>query len=247
MIQEGVAKAMILAAGIGSRLKPWTDFHPKALAVVNGKTLLQRNVEYLQSYGINDVVVNVHHFANQVIDLIDRNNGWGSNIVISDEREALLETGGGLLKAASLLQDSSSILLMNVDILTNLNLSAFIKQHKENKPLATLAVTNRKTSRYFLFDETNCLRGWRNTTTGEEKPANLNVTEALTEAAFSGLHVMDASIFEVMNLEGKFSMVDVYLQAMTTHTIQSFDHSGTKFIDVGKPESIQQAESMFPT
>ena len=110
--QKSIKKAMILAAGIGSRLKPWTDFHPKALAEVNGKSLLQRNIEYLQQYGITEVVVNVHHFANQVIDTIERNNGWGSHITISDETEKLLETGGGLLKAAEYLQDVNPILLM---------------------------------------------------------------------------------------------------------------------------------------
>jgi NDP-sugar pyrophosphorylase family protein len=120
-------KAMILAAGLGTRLKPWTDHHPKALAVVNGKSLLQRNVEYLQSHGIRDVVINVHHFANQIQDAIAQNNGWGSNIVISDESNEVLETGGGLWKAQHLLAGTDDFVVMNVDMLTNLDLTAMIQ------------------------------------------------------------------------------------------------------------------------
>src|SRR6476646_9832904 len=122
-------KAMIFAAGLGTRFKPWTDKHPKALAIVNGKSLLQRNVEYLQQYGINDLVVNAHHFSNQIVEAIERANGWGSNITISDESDEVLETGGGLLKAKKYLQDES-FLTINVDILTDVNLTAFISYHQ---------------------------------------------------------------------------------------------------------------------
>src|SRR5688500_15968579 len=161
-------KAMILSAGLGTRLKPWTDKHPKALALVNGKSLLQRNVEYLQSYGFNEVIVNVHHFADQIIDAIKLNKGWGSNITISDETDVVLETGGGLKKAAWYF-DEEDFVLMNVDILTDLNLQEMLSYHREHKPLATIAITDRETSRYFLFDERNTLRGWRNVVTGETK------------------------------------------------------------------------------
>jgi MurNAc alpha-1-phosphate uridylyltransferase len=243
--QKTVTKAMILAAGIGSRLKPWTDFHPKALAIVKGKSLLQRNIEYLQQYGIKEVVVNVHHFAEQVLEAVEKNDGWGSNIIISDERGELLETGGGLLKAAPFLQDTSPIVLMNVDILTELNLEAMIGYHQEKKPLATLATTNRKTSRYFLFDEGNNLCGWRNVKTGEEKPPNAPKGEQKIQAAFSGIHIIEPKIFELIKREGKFSMVDLYLDLMKEHTIKSFDHTESRFIDVGKPDSIEKAEIMF--
>lgn len=243
--KKSVSKAMILAAGIGSRLKPWTDFHPKALAEVSGKSLLQRNIEYLQQYGITDVIVNVHHFSKQVVDAIDENNGWGSNITISDESQALLETGGGLLKASDYMKDGDPFVLMNVDILTDLNLNALIGYHQEKKPLATLATTNRKTSRYFLFDEGNNLCGWRNVITGEERPSiPLNIGQK-TEAAFSGIHVIEPKIFELIKQRGKFSMVDVYLDLMKEHTIKSFDHSAGSLIDVGKPESIEKAEVIF--
>jgi len=242
--QKTATKAMILAAGIGSRLKPWTDSHHKALAIVNGKSLLQRNIEYLQQFGIKEVVVNIHHFAEQVVDAIKRNDGWGSNIIISDESSELLETGGGLLKAAPYLSNAGPIVLMNVDILTELNLDAMIGYHQDKKPLATLATTHRKTTRYFLFDEGNNLCGWRNVNTGEEKVAQpLRGNE--TEKAFSGIHVIEPEIFSLFQRKGKFSMVDVYLDLMKEHTIKSFDHSESRIIDVGKPESIEKAELMF--
>src|ERR1700760_1333104 len=121
--QHSPMQAMIFAAGLGTRFKPWTDKHPKALALVNGKSLLQRNIEYLQQYGIKDVVINVHHFADQIIDAVKKNNGWGSNVIISDETNEVLETGGGLLKARSLLDNGQPFITLNVDILTNLDIN----------------------------------------------------------------------------------------------------------------------------
>lgn len=235
-------KAMILAAGLGTRFKPWTDKHPKALAVVNGKSLLQRNIEYLQNHGIRDVIVNVHHFAGQIMQSIDQNKGWGSDIVISDEREEVLETGGGLKKAANHLQDGSFVLI-NVDILTDLDLGAMIHYQQQLMPLATLAVTNRSTSRYFLFDHFHNLCGWRNNKTGEEKISRTSADN--TPRAFSGIHIIDARIFSLMQQRGKFSMVDVYLELAKSEIIKGFDHTGSKFIDVGKPESVAVAESLF--
>lgn len=237
-------KVMILAAGLGSRLKPWTDKHPKALAIVNGKSLLQRNIEYLQQYGIKEVIVNVHHFADQIIDAINQNKGWGSNITISDETTEVLETGGGLQKAAWYFNDADCFVLMNADVLTNMNLAEMIQLHKQSSALATLAVSNRETSRYFLFDDQNNLRGWRNVKTGEEKPTPLPPVR-LSQKAFSGIHVISNKIFSLIKQHGKFSMVDVYLDLCADKIIQSFDHSASKFIDVGKPESIAKAELLF--
>lgn len=162
-------KAMIFAAGLGTRFKPWTDKHPKALAIVNGKSLLQRNVEYLQEYGITDVVVNVHHFADQIIDAVKDNNGWGSNIVISDETKEVLETGGGLLHAKDLLTGNEPFITLNVDILTDLDINKLLVFHRQHDPLISFGVSDRSTSRYFLFDDTDRLCGWRNVKTGEEK------------------------------------------------------------------------------
>lgn len=235
-------KAMILAAGLGTRFKPWTDKHPKALAVINGKSLLQRNIEYLQNAGIYEVVVNVHHFADQIEDAVQMNNGWGSKIIISDERDVVLETGGGLLKASPHLMDDSFV-LMNVDILTGLDLKEMINSHRKLMPLATLATRERKTSRYFLFDHLDNLCGWVNIKTGEEKI--IKTTAERKRKAFSGIHVIDPRIFPLITQEGKFSMVDVYLSLAREEIIKSYDHSATAFIDVGKPEAVTEAEKLF--
>ncbi|MGN6295966.1 MAG: nucleotidyltransferase family protein [Ginsengibacter sp.] len=238
-------KAMILAAGLGTRLKPFTDKHPKALAMVNNKTILQRNIEYLASFEINTIIINVHHFADQIISFIKKNKGFGSNISFSDERDEVLETGGGIKKAAWFFEKQNEpFVVMNVDVLTDMNLHAMISLHQNNKPLATLAVSSRKTSRYFLFNEQNILCGWKNIKTGEEKISRQS--SKYIEKAFSGIHVISPEIFPLIKMEGKFSMVDVYLELAKTHTIQAFDHSGLRFIDVGKPESILEAAQIFP-
>ncbi len=243
-------KAMLLAAGFGTRLKPFTNNHPKALAEVNGKTLLQYNIEYLQHFNIYDVVVNVHHFGEQIIQAIEKNAGWGSNMVISDESDAILETGGGLKRAARYLENEGSFVLMNTDVLTDLPLNEMILFHQENKPLATLATTNRQTSRYFLFNDENVLRGWKNVETGEKKiphsPLSENKEGKLIPKAFSGIHIIGNKIFDLMkHTETKFSMVDVYLSLCSEHKILSFDHSSSKFIDVGNPQSLNAAQELF--
>jgi NDP-sugar pyrophosphorylase family protein len=235
---------MILAAGLGTRLKPFTDKQPKALAIVNGKSLLQRNVEYLQSFGIKNIIVNVHHFAHQIIDMLKQSNGFGSNIIISDETEKVLETGGGLKKAAWFFKDSKAFILLNVDVLTDMDINLMMKHHMLQKSLATLAVTNRKSSRYFLFDEMQNLCGWKNEIKGEQKMSR--EVPVCTQKAFSGIHIISPDIFSLMKNEGKFSMVDVYLELSKTYTVTAFDHSTSKFVDVGKRESIAKAEEMFP-
>ena len=236
-------KAMILAAGLGSRFKPWTDKHPKALAVINGKSLLQRNIAYLQQAGIYNVVVNVHHFAEQIEEAIRNNDGWGSHVMVSDERDEVLETGGGLMKAAPLLTDDAFV-LMNVDILTNINLVDMINTHRQLMPLATLAVSKRETSRYFVFDHFNNLSGWLNVKTGEEKI--VRTTADKHPKAFSGIHIIDPRIFQLVTRKGKFSMVELYLDLAKEEIIKAYDHSGSAFIDVGKPEAVAEAERMFP-
>jgi len=235
-------KAMIFAAGLGTRFKPWTDHHPKALALVNGKSLLHRNIEYLQQYGIKDIIVNVHHFADQLKDAIISNNGWGSRISISDETDRVLETGGGLKKAAWFF-GAEPFLVINADILTDLDLNKMIGFHHQHNPLATLAITNRTTSRYFLFDEQNELCGWRNSKTGEEKISKQK--NPLYPKAFSGIHIISPLIFSIMKQDGKFSMVDAYLDLCKTSSIKGFDHSDSKLIDVGRTESVAEAEKLF--
>ena len=236
-------RAMIFCAGLGTRFKPWTDTHPKALALVNGKSLLQRNVEYLQQYGFDDVVVNVHHFADQIVDAIEKAKGWGSKITISDERDEVLETGGGLLKAKEHLQ-GSTFLTINVDILTDVNLKDFLSFHRQQGAAISLGVTGRTTSRYLLFNDSNRLCGWRNTATGQERIAIPQ--ESYQQKAYSGLALFEPSVFDAITHRGKFSLIDVYLSLAPTFTIVGYDHSESKVIDVGKPESVAMAESMFP-
>ena len=234
--------AMLFAAGLGTRFKPWTDTHPKALAVVNGKTLLQRNIEYLQEYDITDVVVNVHHFPEQVIDVLEKNDGWGSTITISDESDDLLDTGGGLLKAKHLLF-RDTILALNVDILTDINIKHFLAHHQQENSLITVAVSDRTTSRYLLFNKYNRLIGWRNKSTDETRI----VIEAkdIFEKAYSGMAIFQPEALDLISLRGKFSLIEAYLQLAPENKIAGYDHTGERWIDVGKPESLNKAEEMY--
>lgn len=237
-----VKKAMIFSAGLGTRFKPWTDLHPKALALVNGKTLLQRNIEYLQQYGINEIVVNVHHFANQIYKIVSDNKGWGSNIIFSDEASALLETGGGLLHARKFLEGDKFVTL-NVDFLTDLNLNNIFNFHENSNSLITIAVSKRKTSRFLLFDENEYLCGWRNNTTNEEIISF--PCEVLSEKAYSCVAVYEPNIFDNIPQRGKFSITETFLSLAKDKLVRGFDHTGDNLIDVGKPESVKIAESLF--
>lgn len=236
-------KAMIFAAGLGTRFKPFTDKHPKALAMVNKKSLLQRNIEYLQQYGITDVVVNVHHFADQLKEAIELNKGWGSNVIISDESNEVLETGGGLLKARPLLEGKEPFITLNADILTELNITKLLDYHQQNKALISFGITNRKTSRYFLFDENQRLCGWRNVNTGEEKISIPG--KQLHQMAYSCVVVFEPAIFDLIPQRGKFSLTETYLSLASSQLILGYDHTGDRLVDVGKPESVAIAETMF--
>ena len=234
---------MIFSAGLGTRFKPWTDTHPKALAIVNGKSLLQRNIEYLRQYGITDVVLNVHHFPEQIIEAIKVNTGWGSNVVISDESDEVLETGGGLMKARHLLESDKIFISVNVDILTNLDLNKLMAFHQQHKPLVTFGVTNRKSSRVLLFDNDNRLCGWKNLQTGQEK---ISIDKPnLVEKAYSCIVIYQPEIFSLIKQTGKFSIMDTYLDLAAEHVILGYDHSGDDLVDVGKPESVALAEKLF--
>jgi len=239
----GGTRAIIFSAGLGTRFKPWTDNHPKALAMVNGKSLLQRNIEYLQQYNITDVVVNIHHFPDQIISAIEKNDGWGSNIMISDERDEVLETGGGLLKAQPLLSNGNPFITLNADILTDLNIDELLSYHYEKQSLISFGVTDRKTSRNFLFDEHERLCGWENSSTGEKR---ISIQKPhLKPKAYSCVVVMEPTIFELIPQRGKFSLVDTYLSLAADHVIAGYDHTGDRFVDVGKPESVAAAEKFF--
>jgi NDP-sugar pyrophosphorylase family protein len=264
---------MIFCAGLGTRFKPWTDKHPKALAMVNGQSLLERNIRYLQQYGIFEVVINVHHFADQIEEAVTRNRGWGSDIFISDEREELLDTGGGLLKAQRFFPTDQRFITLNADILTDLHIGKLIEFHESRQPIISFGVTDRKSSRVLLFDLNDRLCGWRNVNTGEEKisllggkvsssvPASAGGATSsvvasgtanstgLIPKAYSCVVIFEPSIFNLMSgygFSGKFSLTDVYLKLAGDYPIMGYDHSGDRFVDVGKPESVAVAEKLFP-
>ena len=235
-------KALIFAAGKGTRLRPFTDRHPKALASVNGVPLLERNIRYLQGFGVNDFVINVHHFGDQIIDFVNSNQNFGANIEISDERNELLETGGGLLFARHFLDHAENFLIMNADILTSLDINNLISYHKQHRAFATLAVSDRSSSRKLLFTEEMILRGWLNIPTGEQRLAEFN--KGFKPLAFSGIHCINPVIFSKIKRTGKFSIMEEYLDLMLTEKIHGFEHDAL-LIDVGRPESVIEAEKYF--
>jgi len=237
-------RAMIFAAGLGTRLRPFTDHHPKALAPVRGKTLLQRNIEYLKSFGIRDIIVNVHHFADQIIGFLEANEGFGIHIGISHETEQPLETGGGLRKASWFFEEQSlPFVVMNADILTNMDLQGMYNYHKAHKGLATLAVTARSSSRGFLYNDAGLLTGWQNFLTGEQRIARQN--GITSHGAFTCVHIIEPRMLGMMPPQGKYSIIDTYLDLARTHDIYLYDHTGDVVVDVGKPESIIEAEKYF--
>ncbi|MPL56480.1 N-acetylmuramate alpha-1-phosphate uridylyltransferase [bioreactor metagenome] len=237
-----IKKALIFAAGKGTRLKPFTDSHPKALALVNNVPLLERNIKYLQSFGVTEFVINVHHFGEQIVEFLEKNNHFGAKIDISDEKDELLETGGGLLFAQKYLENEESFLIMNADILTDLNIHELVKFHETNLPLATLAVSDRNSSRKLFFNSEMVLKGWMNKNSGETKMAEFN--NNFKELAFSGIHCINSSIFDKIKRRGKFSIMEEYLELMFDNEILGFQHEA-KLIDVGRPESVIEAEKYF--
>ena len=237
-----IKKALIFAAGKGTRLKPFTDSHPKALALVNDVPLLERNIKYLQSFGVTEFVINVHHFGEQIVEFLEKNNHFGAKIDISDEKDELLETGGGLLFAQKYLENEENFLIMNADILTDLNIHELVKFHETHLPLATLAVSDRNSSRKLFFNSEMVLKGWMNKNSGETKMAEFN--SDFKELAFSGIHCINSSIFDKIKRRGKFSIMEEYLDLMFENKILGFQHEA-RLIDVGRPESVIEAEKYF--
>ena len=235
-------KAMLLAAGLGTRLQPFTLKHPKALALVNGKTVLERNIQYLKSFGVTTIVINVHHFAQQIIDFLKENKNFGVEIFISDETEMVLETGGGILFAKKFLEGEEDFLVMNVDILTDLNLTSLLSFHKEKKALASLAISQRKSSRQLLFNAEKQLCAWKNFDSGEEKISR-NEND-LFPFSFSGIQVLSPNIFSMITQEGKFSIIDTYLELAKENAVLGFEHSAI-LKDIGSIEKIAEAEKIF--
>ena len=240
-------KAMIFAAGLGTRLKPLTDTMPKALVPLAGKSLLQWQVEKLRDAGITDIIVNVHHFPDMIIDTVRRNNGWGCNILISDERDQLLDTGGGLKKALKRLtansQEPTAILACNVDILSNIDICALISEYERSKK-SQLVVSERETQRYLCFDEHDRLCGWTNIKTGELKGHDGR------HLAFSGCQVLGTDVLERLEEipDDKFSLIDFYLRIIQSpisnpqFLLNAYVPKDYKMMDVGKIDQIEEAE-----
>lgn len=236
---------MLFCAGLGTRLRPLTNNKPKALVELSGKSLLQWNIEKLKNLGIHDFVINIHHFADEIENYLNEHDNFGVNIKISDERQALLDTGGGLKKARHLLDSGEDILLHNVDIISNLNLQEMISFHEEHKPLASLAVRSRKTSRYLMFeDESQELTGWTNIKTGELKISKIS-SELVSNYGFSGIHIISPKVFDLLPEEDEFSIIDGYLEMAKSHKILCFPHEDSYWFDVGKPENLEAAEKMM--
>ena len=235
-------KAMIFAAGLGKRLGKITENIPKALVDINGKTVLQMAVEKCSAHGFNDIIINVHHFADMVEDEVKRLNKMGFKISVSDEREMLLETGGGLYKARGFF-DKSPFLIYNVDIISDLDLSVLYRFHLEKKGLATLAVRNRPGNRFYLIDKSGLISGWRNKATGEQLLSG-TTSEELSEIAFSSMHIVEPEIFNYMN-EGIYTMTTLYLRLAAEHSIFTFIYDEGYWRDIGTPESLEYVRKLF--
>lgn len=240
-------QAMIFAAGLGTRLKPLTDTMPKALVSVGGDPLLKHVIIKLKNAGFERVVVNVHHFAQQIIDYLAANNNFGLDIRISDESEMLLETGGGIKKAIPLFDADSPVLIHNVDILSNVDLSAFYDLSSNNN--ATLLVSERKTKRYLLFDEQMNLKGWTNVETGEVKSPYVPLdVEPLQRLAFSGIHVISPFMFPCFDeMPQRFSIIDFYLKFCCNYPLRGYRKTDLRLMDVGKTDTLKEAEQFLQT
>lgn len=235
--------ALIFAAGLGTRLKPLTDTMPKAMVPVNGKPLVQILIEKLKGIGVTEIVINVHHFAQQIIDFVEANDHFGIDIKFSDETDMLLETGGGLKKAARLFSNDQPILVHNVDILSNADLLSLYN----NAHTTTLLVSQRQTQRYLLFDDTNRLIGWTNIATGEYKSPYIDIKERPARGlAFSGIQVFHPSLLPLMDSwEGKFSIIDFYLSICDKVDIRCCLDPQLQLLDVGKLDTIAKAEAFL--
>ena len=236
-------KALILAAGLGTRLKPLTENLPKALVEVNGKPLIHYAIERVKSCGISEIIINTHHHAEQVIKYIKNYQDSEVELNISDESDLLLETGGAIKKAEWFLNIGESFLVYNVDILSKFDLNELLSTHKKDNCIATLAVCERKSSRYLLFDENNNLCSWKNIKTGEEKISRNS--DNVQQYAFSGIYVLSPAVFNFMPDEKMFSIIDVFLKAAKTEDIKAYYHSPFEILDVGKPESLKEAEMFY--
>ncbi|MFA6368282.1 MAG: sugar phosphate nucleotidyltransferase [Bacteroidales bacterium] len=235
-------QAFILSAGLGTRLKPITNLKPKALVEVNDVSLLEHNIKKLISYSCNHIVINVHHFSEQIIEHLHKKK-YNCDIFISDEIQMLLDTGGALKNAENLFDFSKDILIHNVDIISKIDFNDFHSQHFSKNALATLAVSQRETSRYLLFDNNNLLCGWKNIKTNELIIVSEN--KNLLPFGFSGIQFIRPELINLIENEGSFPIIPEYLKLAKNYPIHNYIHSKDIWVDVGKIEKIKEAEQLL--
>lgn len=238
-------QAILFSAGLGTRLRPLTGSLPKALVPVAGKPLLQWNIEKLRDAGCSRIIVNVHHFPDMIKTFLSENQNFGVEISISDERDEILDTGGGLLKAAPFFNPDEIIIAHNVDVISNLDLKMLVNHHNENGGMATLVVRDRITQRYLLFDQKMMLCGWSNKASGELKLTHPLDPDTLRAFAFSGIQAISPGMIPWIKQTGKFSIIETYLSLATNHAILGFEDHSTLWMDVGKPDQLQTAAQIL--
>lgn len=236
--------AMIFAAGLGTRLQHYTENCPKALVNLNGKPLLEHCILKLKDSGIDRIVINVHHFADQIEAFLESKNYFDMDIRISDERKLLLDTGGAIKHAKSLFIPNAPILIYNVDILSSLKLKDLVVSHQNNQSLATLNLRDKNTNRYLCFNEDNLLCAWKNDATNEEKLVNESHLNS-NSYSFSGIHIIDYKLLDLIEENGVFSIIDLYLRLAKNHRIAGYYDTSDLWMDLGKPEELEKAESLI--
>lgn len=242
---------MIFAAGLGTRLKPFTNDNPKALVSVGGVPMLERVVKRMMRSGINDIVINIHHYADKIRRFLAEHNNFGANIMLSDESDLLLDTGGGILKARPMLEDADAVLVHNADVLTDIDLEDMLRNHEQGGADVTLLVAKRETSRYLYFDRTNHrLRGWANIKTGETRPAGF-VPAKNKPLAYGGVHVFSPRIFQLLESYGKkesvFSVIPFYVDNVDNINLRGYvQKTEYTWLDVGKPDTLEIANLIIP-
>ena len=238
-------KALIFAAGLGTRLKEYTTHKPKAMVQLAGKPLLQHAIEKLIAHQITNITVNVYHFADQIISYLESHSFPSVKINISDERAELLDTGGGLKKAEQFLAGSEPILIYNVDVISNVDLNMLENYHIASGSLVTLVVRQRETSRYLMFDQHLQLAGWKNFSNGDTKICREDTFTNATPYAFSGIQIVQPEIFNLISEKGKFPIMDLYLRLAKKEKVNGFIDTSTLWMDLGKPDQLLVAEKLL--
>ena len=237
---------MILAAGLGTRLKPFTNSTPKALVPILGKPVIEYVILKLKKQGFNEIIINIHHFGDQIIDFIESKNYFDIRIEFSDEREKLLDTGGAIKKASWFFDADKPVLIHNADIISDVNLADVYHSHMQSKAMATLVVNDRKTSRYLFFDENNNLKGWINEKEGKTISSSAYNSSEHHKLAFFGIHVLSGNaVSHMKKFPDKFSIIDFYLSMCDKTSIQAFEANNNKMVDVGKLDALKEAEEFL--